>query len=108
MPHRNMLTDIIMNTNDFFCSRKTPQVCLLWEELQAAQLSGGAQGAMSQLPPVHGAAEQHLHRLVPCETHTYCSSHPNLMTRFTGRAGLAMHVYHPVNVAVTKCSNGSG
>lgn len=48
----------------FSNSWKTPQMCLLWAELQAAQLSGGAQGAMSQLPPVHGAAEQHVHRLV--------------------------------------------
>lgn len=38
-------------------------MCLLWTELQAAQLSGGAQGAMSQLHAVHGPAEQHLHRL---------------------------------------------
>lgn len=51
----------------FFCSWKTPQVCLLWAELQAAQLSRGAQGKVSQLPPVHGAAEQHVHRLVPRE-----------------------------------------
>lgn len=46
------------------CSWKTSQMCLLWAELQAAQLPRGAQGEMPQLPPLHGAAEEHLHRLV--------------------------------------------
>ena len=45
-------------------SWKTSQMCLLWAELQAAQLPWGAQGKMPQLPPLHGTAEQHLHRLV--------------------------------------------
>lgn len=66
--HTDYRTAIFADLALFFCSWKTPQVCLLRTELQAAQLSRGAQGAMSQLPPVHGAAEQHLHRLVPHET----------------------------------------
>lgn len=61
-----LFTDLML----FLCSWKTPQVCLLWAELQAAQLSRGAQGALSQLPAVHGAAEQHVHRSVPHQTHT--------------------------------------
>lgn len=48
------------------CSREASQMCLLWAKLQAAQLPRGAQRAMPQLPPLHGAAEQHLHRLVIC------------------------------------------
>lgn len=47
----------------FLNSWKTSQMCFLRTELQAAQLSGGAQGAMSQLPAVHGASEQYVHRL---------------------------------------------
>lgn len=61
-------------------------MCVLWAELQAAQFSGGAQGAVSQLPPVHGTAEQHLHRLVPHQTHTSLSPKD-----FTPSAGRAMH-----------------
>lgn len=59
-----LFTDSMLLLSFFSNSWKTPQMCLLWAELQAAQLSGGAQGAMPQLPPVHGAAEQHVHRLV--------------------------------------------
>lgn len=62
-----------------FCSWKTPQVCLLWTKLQAAQLFGGAQGAMSQLPSVHGPAEQHLHRSVP---RVCVPFHPNIHDLF--------------------------
>ena len=68
-----LLTDVVFFFF-FFCSWKTPQVCLLWAELQAAQFSRGAQGAMSQLPPVHGPAEQHLHRWVPQGTLTLTST----------------------------------
>lgn len=59
-------------------SWKTPQMCLLWAELQAAQLSGGTQGEVPQLSPVYGAAEQHLYRLVGVSL----SPPPTLLTYF--------------------------